>query len=234
KHEQRTYRELITEPVIFAPTYNRVISHAELPVVRDELSITLEIYVSSHSYKWNTVFCKGRTKKDITPSLWLKPSNSTPIPAVSITGYGKNRFIVNDYELLLNRWYHIAYTLSEPQKRMNFYIDSKWVSSFNITNQSQFFIFNDGPLYIGSYFIWDGFTGQIRNFRYYNFRLSYNEVLMDYSGEDPTKSIDDKCPNRFFDGLSIGIFLGITILAGCFLTHRIISRRGYQTISDAT
>ena len=57
KQEQRAYHELITEPVLFTPEYNRVISHSELPVVIDELSITLKINVLSHNFGY--VFYKG-------------------------------------------------------------------------------------------------------------------------------------------------------------------------------
>ncbi|CAG8525035.1 28384_t:CDS:2 [Dentiscutata erythropus] len=105
----------------------------------------------------------GWTDEDRTPSLWLTPTDSTPNPTLSITGYIDQGFIVKDYAFLLNRWYHIAYTLSEPEKRMNFYIDGKWIGSYSITNvQSQSIIFNDGPLYIGKHLTRSGFTGQIK------------------------------------------------------------------------
>ncbi|CAG8821687.1 26897_t:CDS:1, partial [Racocetra persica] len=42
--EQRAYRELITEPVKFTYNSDRVIiDHSVLPVVKDELSITLKM-----------------------------------------------------------------------------------------------------------------------------------------------------------------------------------------------
>ncbi|CAG8448000.1 28913_t:CDS:2 [Dentiscutata erythropus] len=230
-HEQRTYRELITERVLFTPEYNRVISHAELPVVKDELSITLKINGLEHCP--DSIYCTVKTESNRTPALFLKLSDSTPCPRLLITGNFDIGFDMDGYGFLLNRWYHIAYTLSDSEKRVDFYIGGKWVGSFSIKNvQNQSIIFNDGPLYIGSHLVWNGFTGQISNFRYYNFRLSHNEVLMDYSDEDPTKSIDYKCPNRFFDDLSIGLFLGLTILAGGFFTNIIINRRRYQTIPN--
>ncbi|CAG8791393.1 16518_t:CDS:2, partial [Dentiscutata erythropus] len=222
RHEQRTYHELITEPVLFTPEYNRVINHSELPVVKDELSITLKINLLSHappssSSSWRTVFYKAIVDSSHTPALWLSSFNSMPAPRFTVNGVIDGGVNFYGYEFLLNRWYHIAYTLSDSEKRMNFYIDSKWIGSYNIQDvQNQSFIFNYGPLYIGKQPIVNeanGFNGHISNFRYYNFRLSHDEVLMDYSGEDPTKSIDDKCPNRFFDGLIIGLFLGITVLA---------------------
>ncbi|KAF0424507.1 concanavalin A-like lectin/glucanase [Gigaspora margarita] len=235
KQEQRTYRELITEPVLFTPEYNRVINHSELPVVIDELSITLKINILTHAEYW-VVFYKGKTPASRTPELWLKSGDSTPYPSLSITGIPYVYIDLDGYGFLLNRWYHIAYTLSDSEKRMNFYIDGKWVGSYSIQRiQSQSIIFNDEPLYIGKHPIYHGLNGQISNFRYYNFRLSHDEVLMDYSGEDPTKSIDEEYPNKlnkFFDGLGVGFFLGMIALASGFVIHRTISRRKYQTIPN--
>ncbi|KAF0424505.1 concanavalin A-like lectin/glucanase [Gigaspora margarita] len=211
KQEKRTYRELITEPVLFTPEYNRVISHSELPVVIDELSITLKIYLASHANPWCTIFYKGRTLKKRTPSLFLTPENSALYPSITITNNPWYESPVVYSELLLNRWYHIAYILSDPDKRLNIYLDGKWIGSLSIHNvQSQFILFNDEPLYIGKHpNIAIGIDGQISNFRYYNFRLSHDEVLMDYSGGDPTKNIDIECPNKLFDGLGIGLFLAM-------------------------
>ncbi|CAG8525056.1 28385_t:CDS:2 [Dentiscutata erythropus] len=119
--------------------------------------------VLSHSPFWSIVFWKGMTNENRTPSLFLTSGYSTPNPSLSITGRIDNGFTANDYGFQLNQWYHIAYTLSEPKKRMNFYIDGKWIGSYTITNvQSQSIIFNDGPLYIGKHLTWSGFTGQIR------------------------------------------------------------------------
>src|SRR5438034_11753194 len=59
---QRAFSELIKEPVMFVPYYNRVINHVELPFVIDELSITLKIYIAKHYNEVNSfhnVFYKG-------------------------------------------------------------------------------------------------------------------------------------------------------------------------------
>ncbi|CAG8470015.1 concanavalin A-like lectin/glucanase domain-containing protein [Gigaspora rosea] len=239
KQEQRTYRELITEPVLFTPEYNRVINHSELPVVIDELSITLKLYIGRHNESYQ-IFCKGKTRASRAPELWLNRDNSTPSLGFSITGDSFVWIKLVGYEFQLYRWYHIAYTLSDSEKRIYFYIDGKWIGSYSIIMiQCQSFIFNDEPLYIGKHPLWSGFLGQISNFRYYNFRLSHEEVLMDYTGEDPTKSIDKEYPNKlnkFFDGLGVGLavgfFLGMIALAGGLYIYRIISRRKYQAIPN--
>ncbi|KAF0557269.1 concanavalin A-like lectin/glucanase [Gigaspora margarita] len=211
KQEPRIYRELITEPTIFTPEYNRVISHAELPVVKNELSITLKISLARHSLGpgWDIVFYKGRTENSRTPALWLNPNNSAPCPRFSTTG--------------------------NHDKRMNFYIDGEWVGSSSVAHVRQSIKFNDSPLYIGSNLSWCGFAGQISNFRYYNFRLSHSEVLMDYSGEDLTNHNDnDECLNKSFVDLTIAFFLGIMVmvLAGILFIPKIILRRSYQEIPN--
>ncbi|KAF0424502.1 concanavalin A-like lectin/glucanase [Gigaspora margarita] len=146
--------------VLFTPEYNRVISHSELPVVIDELSITLKIYLASHAESFQ-VFCKGKTLASRAPDFYL--DGSKQCLAFSITGILDVDIYLYGYGFLLNRWYHIAYTFSNSDKRMNFYIDGKWVVSYSIQKiQSQSFIFNDEPLYIGKHPLWSGFTGQIR------------------------------------------------------------------------
>ena len=65
--------------------------------------------------------------------------------------------------LLLNRWYHITYTLSDSEKRLDVYIDGVWIGYYSIQNvKTQKIIFNDGPFYIGRAFSWKGFNGEIR------------------------------------------------------------------------
>ncbi|CAG8758305.1 13312_t:CDS:2, partial [Gigaspora margarita] len=173
KQEQKIYRELITEPTAFIPEFNKVISHDELPVVKNELSITLKLYLESHGPDWYAVFYKGRAKYSRTPSLWLRSGDSAPCPRFSVTGI-----------------FDVGFDMS----------DGEWVGSFSITHiQGQSIIFNDDPLYIGRNFGWCGFTGQI------------SEVLMDYSGEDPTNNNDngdnDESPKKSFADLTIGFFL---------------------------
>ena len=64
--------------------------------------------------------------------------------------------------LLLNKWYHIAYTLSEPQKRLDIYVDGEWVGFYGIQDvKTQKVSFNSGPLHIGRKFV-KGFDGEIR------------------------------------------------------------------------
>ncbi|RIB25991.1 hypothetical protein C2G38_2241025 [Gigaspora rosea] len=182
---------------IFTPEYNRVIDHAELPVVKNELSITLKLYLERHGPGWYAVFYKGRARATRTPALWLRSGDSAPCP---------------------------PYTLSNPDKRMNLYIDGEWVGSFSMTNiHWQSFIFNNEPLYIGRNFDLNGFTGQI------------SEVLKDYSGENPTKHKgNDESLKKYFVDLTIAFFLGMMALAGGLFIHKIIIRRRYQTIPNPT
>jgi hypothetical protein len=59
KQDQRIYQEIITEPISFSFTDGRTINHSELPFVRDELSVTLKIYLTNHGTDWATIFYKG-------------------------------------------------------------------------------------------------------------------------------------------------------------------------------
>ncbi|CAG8475071.1 8077_t:CDS:2, partial [Diversispora eburnea] len=224
----RTYKEFITNPLTFTPTTNKIINHFELPSVTDELSITLNLTVTSHGGDWACVFRKGNTdsgdSKQRTPSLWLTANNSFLHPRFSITdngNFGSN----SDFGtgLLTNRWYHIAYTLSDTQKRMDIYIDGIWTGFSSIQRvRVESVIFNDLPLYIGKDLNFQGFTGQMSKFRFYNFRLSPQEVLIDYSGEDPTKITVVKCSSGILAGSIVGTFFsGIIFSAGClFLLKR--------------
>ncbi|RIB21764.1 hypothetical protein C2G38_2243722 [Gigaspora rosea] len=80
--------------------------------------------------------------------------------------------------LLLQKWYHIAYTLSDPKKRLDVYINSEWAGFFSIQDvRRQNVIFNDGPLYIGR-----GINAEIRTFSYYPMKLEF----MSFIGEEAT------------------------------------------------
>ena len=57
--QQRTYNELIKDPITLGPTSRQVIDHSDLPVVKDALSITLKINITNHDSSWATIFHKG-------------------------------------------------------------------------------------------------------------------------------------------------------------------------------
>ncbi|PKC04172.1 hypothetical protein RhiirA5_401586 [Rhizophagus irregularis] len=125
-----------------------------------------------------------------TPILQLTPNKS----ALHARFTGNWNSDVGVYEpddgLLLNRWYHIAYTLSDPEKRLDIYIDGEWIGFYGISKiKVQKVIFNDGPLYIGRAHSYLGFNGEISNVRYFNWRLSPEEVIEDYFDESQKKPI---------------------------------------------
>lgn len=98
-----------------------------------------------------------------TPALWLTPVKSQPHARFS-TNINTNAGIdAVGNGLSLNQWYHLAYTLSEPKKRLDFYIDGQWVGFQSIQQvQVETIIFNDKPLYIGNDTIYNAITGQIK------------------------------------------------------------------------
>src|SRR5436190_2243439 len=97
------------------------------------------------------------------PSLLLNPTSSSPHSQFStnVSVYTGIDSVGNG--LALNQWYHLAYTLSDPQKRLDFYIDGVWLGFKSIQNvQGEYVLFNDSPLFIGKDTIYNGVTGQIR------------------------------------------------------------------------
>ncbi|PKC17372.1 hypothetical protein RhiirA5_346405 [Rhizophagus irregularis] len=157
---------------------SKIVQHNELPEVTNEVSITLRLNIISHDTKWACVFHKGGKILVRTPSLWLSPTKSVPRARFS-SSYNLNVGIEDiGNGLLLNKWYHLAYTLSDSEKRLDFYLDGEWAGFHSIQPMEQV-IFNAGPLYIGND-LYTGITGQISNFRYFNWRLSADEVTSDY------------------------------------------------------
>ncbi|CAG8585764.1 2715_t:CDS:2 [Ambispora leptoticha] len=178
----KTFYEFISDPINFSAKDSKVIQHAELPVVTDELSVTLRLNLLSKNSNWSSVFHKGVTDIERTPSLWMTPNNSAPHVRFSLNDNWNAGIDSLDGGLSLNQWYHLAYTLSEPQKRLDFYIDGKWAGFQSFQQvQTEQLLFNNGPLRIGTDTFWDGIVGQISNFRYYNWCLSADEVTSVYT-----------------------------------------------------
>ncbi|RIB01978.1 hypothetical protein C2G38_929677 [Gigaspora rosea] len=138
--DSNNYIEIFSGPIYF-PTNKKTIQHDELPSVTNELSVTLQLNLKSHDSGWINIFHKGEDEHHArTPALWLSPNDSRPHYNCSVNS-NWNYSIMTGNRLELNKWYHIAYTLSEPQKH---------------------------------------FQGQMSNFRYYNIRLSADEIFKSY------------------------------------------------------
>ncbi|CAG8595492.1 1852_t:CDS:2 [Funneliformis caledonium] len=176
----REWAELISVPITLNEQSQQVFEHADLPEVNDELSVTLRLKLQSHSSSWAIIFHKGTEPFIRTPRLVLLPNKSSL--HARFTGNWTNNAGI--YELgdglLLNKWYHIAYTLSDSKKRLDIYIDGQWFGFYGIQNvTTENVVFNEGPLYIGRSFD-NGFNGEICNFRYFNWRLRAEEVKEDF------------------------------------------------------
>ncbi|CAJ0908934.1 13873_t:CDS:2 [Entrophospora sp. SA101] len=172
----KEFHEIISDPILLTGSENRIVQHDELPVVNNELSVTLNLKLQIIYPDWACIFHKG-TENDIrTPSLWLWPNKTTM--HVRFSGNWNCNVGIEETtaDLSLNKWHHISYTLSDSEKRLDFYIDGSWVGFHSIEDvRTQKVLFNTGPLHIGSAFT-PGFTGEISNFRYFNWRLSAEEV----------------------------------------------------------
>ncbi|CAJ0859566.1 11576_t:CDS:2, partial [Entrophospora sp. SA101] len=148
KFAVKEWAELISDPIMLRGQDQRIFNHADLPVVKDQLSMTLRLRLMEHSLSYDTIFHKGTEDLIRTPGLWL---GGDKLHA---------RFTGNwDY----------------------FYIDGEWTRYYSIQDvKVQKVIFNDGPLYVGRAFSWGAINGEISNFRYFNWRLSAEEVKEDF------------------------------------------------------
>ncbi|GBB95706.1 hypothetical protein RclHR1_00260011 [Rhizophagus clarus] len=185
KYSLNEFYEIISEPITFNNEKKFItVQHSELPEVDDELSVSLRIKLKSHHSDWAVIFRKGGSEKETharTPGLFLYANNSILHPR--FTGNWKSNAGIDKVGdgLLLNKWYHITYTLSDPEKRMDIYINGVWTAFYAIENvQMNKVKFNDGQLEIG----W-AIDGQIGNFRYFNWRLSAEEVMKNYLNHRP-------------------------------------------------
>ncbi|KAF0536480.1 concanavalin A-like lectin/glucanase [Gigaspora margarita] len=191
--------EIISDPVIFDYQKGQIVRNADLPVVKNELSITLRIKLNNHTSDWATVFHKGTERLIRTPGLWFTGQTSALYPRFTGNWNTDAGFTTPD-KLLLQKWYYIAYTLSDTKKRLDIYIDGDWSGFFSIQDvKRQNIIFNDGPLYIGKNPFHYGFNGEISNFRYFNWQLSADEVNEDFNyrsvGNADLKLIYSQVPN---------------------------------------
>ncbi|CAB4406330.1 unnamed protein product [Rhizophagus irregularis] len=167
--------EIISEPIMLKEKERKTVQHSELPEVDDELSVSLRMRLKSHHSDWATVFRKGKSEKEgfsmRTPGLFLHANHSKLHPRFTGNWEGNAGIDAVGDGLLLNKWYHITYTLSDREKRMDIYINGVWTAFYAIENVQMHKVkFNDAPLHIG----W--FGGEIGNFRYFNWRLSAEEV----------------------------------------------------------
>ncbi|CAG8480159.1 10990_t:CDS:10 [Gigaspora rosea] len=170
------YLEIFSKPTYF-PTNKKTIQHDKLPSVTNELSVTFQLNLKRHNTNWISIFHKGEDAQYArTPALWLTPSYSQPYFACSVNSNWNINVTAAENKLELNKWYHIAYTLSEPQKRMELYVNSKLIGFKEIKEIKV----NESPLKIGHSGTYADFQGEMSNFRYYNIRLSADEIFKDY------------------------------------------------------
>ncbi|CAG8511320.1 uncharacterized protein OCT59_017712 [Rhizophagus irregularis] len=190
KFAVREWAELISDPISMGEQDKRIFEHADLPSVNDKLSITLRLKINKHRSNWATIFHKGAESSDCTPSLWLTKNNSALTPRFKGNWSNYVGFSEIGDGLILDKWHHIAYTLSDLEKRLDIYVDGEWIGFYSIPIvKDQRVIFNDGPLHIGCAHNYYGFIGEISNFRYFNWRLSAEEVKEDFFNESQKKPI---------------------------------------------
>ncbi|CAG8705905.1 546_t:CDS:1, partial [Dentiscutata erythropus] len=92
-----------------------------------------------------------------TPGLWLTTTINSQLCFTCSVNNNWNYNGQIGTSLELNKWYHIAYTLSESQKRMELYVDGELVGYKDVKD----IIFNEFPLKIGHSDINADFQGQM-------------------------------------------------------------------------
>jgi hypothetical protein len=60
KFAVKEWAELISGPISMKEQDQRIFKHADLPAVKDKLSITLRLKIHKHFSDWSTIFHKGR------------------------------------------------------------------------------------------------------------------------------------------------------------------------------
>ncbi|GES75959.1 glycosyltransferase family 39 protein [Rhizophagus clarus] len=156
KHVVREWIELISDTISFGENDQRVFENAGLPAVNEDLSlsITLRLKIRKHGLTYATIFHKGTKDLIRTPGFWLTGNKSALCP----------RFTCN--------W--------NPNVGIDELGDGLSLNKCIQSVKTQKVNFNDGPLYIGCCHSWKGFNGEISNFRYFNWRLSSEEVKRDF------------------------------------------------------
>ncbi|CAG8611703.1 13743_t:CDS:2 [Acaulospora morrowiae] len=156
------YKEIFSNPLDF-PANKMHIEDGQLPSVTNELSVTLRLNVQSLDTSWSSIFHKGVNNTTRTPGLWLCPNTTKLHPRFSTNSEWNLGINEISNELELNKWYHIGYTLSEPLKRMDIYLNGKWVGFKCIEQvQTQCVIFNRDQLHIGCSTNNVDFSGKMR------------------------------------------------------------------------
>ncbi|CAJ0842652.1 12147_t:CDS:2 [Entrophospora sp. SA101] len=118
KFAVKEWAELISDPIMLRGQDQRIFNHADLPVVKDQLSMTLRLRLMEHSLSYDTIFHKGTEDLIRTPGLWLGGDKLH----ARFTGNWDCNAGIDELTpgLFLNKWYHLTYTLSDSEKKIRF------------------------------------------------------------------------------------------------------------------
>ncbi|RUP46982.1 hypothetical protein BC936DRAFT_146282 [Jimgerdemannia flammicorona] len=144
--------EIIDTPTIFETGTRREISHADLPIVSEALSITLRFKLLSHSREYGRIFQKGIDGTNVrTPTLFLAPNTSQLHPCFSTTKDWNVHLFVGD-SLVLGRTYHFTYAISATEGRLDVYINGVLAGFKCVTDiVTEQIVFNNEPLRMGNF-----------------------------------------------------------------------------------
>ena len=107
----------------------------------------------------------SETERQRTPSLSLTNNGELYVRYSTNKNWDAGTIIAGQPygdALRLNKWHHLALTVSDLEKRIDLYVDGQWVESGCIAQVTKEYItFNTKPLHIGRGSS-PGFNGQIR------------------------------------------------------------------------
>ncbi|EXX54316.1 hypothetical protein RirG_235670 [Rhizophagus irregularis DAOM 197198w] len=65
KFAVKEWAEIISGPISMREQDQQVFEHADLPAVKDKLSVTLRLKIHNHGSSWAAIFHKGRVNYNI-------------------------------------------------------------------------------------------------------------------------------------------------------------------------
>lgn len=133
-----------------------------LPTIQNQVSVGFWFKNQSTNAKRQPIFVYGN--KEHIMGMWLT-ENNTLYATVRVVGGTISGIKEIKYDMKPSVWYHVAMTLEASTQTV--YINGKRIASTDLPSKVSYGV---APLTVGPY------VGKIRNFRFYNYSLSDDEV----------------------------------------------------------
>jgi len=162
------------DAITFDGTNYAEVSHSSsLELGKDGADFTVSFWfrlAQDHTGAWRCIMHKGKSTYQRTFALWMVPWNNQVHFRIS-TNHNYSEGGNSSTELILNRWYHIAYVKRENE--LCLYVDGELDSTAPLTGTV---VGNDGPLHLGGEPKTPGVLGSLDDIRIYNYALSEDMI----------------------------------------------------------